>query len=158
MGINQLGYIILGALLATGGGALIEWVKILLDQKRKSGALKSRLFVAIDKSVREISSLLDSYDQGEPPLIHGAYIEKLKGISVLYDQTLQDLYLLDRAMRNRVMEFFDKQNALVTETSELVSTSETSKEAGEIQAEHDRKISAFRSLKSEGERLLENLQ
>ncbi len=155
---NSLTWLIGGALLATLGGVITEWVKIHLDERRKKNAVKARLFVLVDKSVKSVKSLVETYEQSSPHLIHGTHIDKLKGIIVLYDHLSEDLYLLDQSFRDKIMEFFDRQNSLVSEVNELVSGSGASKEAKELQAEHDRKISTFRSLKSDGENILGELQ
>lgn len=152
--------LVIGAVLATGGGVVTEWIKIHLDERRKKNALKARLFVLIDKSVKSIKSLVETYEDSDPHLIHGAYLDKLKATATLYDHVSEDLYLADQDLRDGIMDFFDKQNSLVSEVNELVSASSgrASKEAKELQSEHDRKISTFRSLKTDGEKLLTELR
>lgn len=154
---QSLIWLLIGALMATLGGVFTEWIKIHLDEHRKTNSVKARLFVLIDKSVKSIKSIVETYEQSDPHLIHGVYIDKLKAVITLYDHISEDLYLLDQSLRDKIMEFFDKQNSLVSEVNELVSASGVSKEAKELQAEHDRKISTFRSLKSDGEQLMKEL-
>ncbi len=159
MNLNDLLLILFGALMATAGGVLTELLKIRFEEGRRSDTLKAQLSVAIDKSVKTISALVESYEESKPPLIHGSHVEKLRGTILMYEQPSRDIYLLEKSLRDDIMDFFDRQNSLVSEVGELVSAAEgNGKKEKEIQVEHDRKIAAFRSLKSDGERIFERLQ
>jgi hypothetical protein len=143
--------LIVGGILAMIGGVITEYLKFNLEDKRKIRALRTLILDEINSVLANIDTILEIYrTRSEIMVIH---IEKFKELWQSYEGIRGELFLVkDEDLRKEIIKFYSSLKTLVKESEDLLGKiPQTEQEKNEFKSDQDRRIGAFRDLKSTGE-------
>ena len=143
--------LIVGGILAMIGGVITEYLKFHLEDKRKIRALRTLILDEVNSVLVNIDTILEIHrTRSEIMVIH---IEKFKELWQSYEGIRGELFLVkDEDLRKEITKFYSSLKTLVKESEDLLGKiPQTEQEKNEFKSDQDRKIGAFRDLKSTGE-------
>lgn len=143
--------LIIGGLLATIGGVITELLKFRFEDNRRTRALDTLILDEINSVLDNINTILEIHrTRSEIMVIH---IEKFKELWQSYEGIRGELFLIkNEELRREIAKFYSNLKTLVKESEDLLGKIPTTdQEKNDFVRDQERKIAAFRDLKSMGE-------
>lgn len=143
--------LIIGGILATIGGVITELLKFRVEDDRRTRALRTLILDEINSVLDNIGTILEIHrTRSEIMIIH---IEKFKELWQSYEGIRGELFFIkDEELRKEITKFYSNLKTLVKESEDLLGKIPTTKqEKSDFTRDQERKIGAFRDLKSTGE-------
>ncbi|MDD5088387.1 MAG: hypothetical protein PHI18_06285 [bacterium] len=150
--------IIVGGMLATGGGVLTELVKLRMEDNRRKKVFCTLISDEVRNVVNNVGLILEIFNtRSEMMIVH---IERFRELWESHERLRGELYLIrDDSLRQEITTFYSTLKTTAKESQELlgkIPNTDTEKE--EHRRDQDRKIASLRELKSSGEGILRKLK
>ncbi len=143
--------LIVGGILAMIGGVITEYLKFRLEDKRRIRALRTLILDEVSSVLANIDTILEIHrTRAEIMVVH---VEKFKELWQSYEGIRGELFLIQgEELRKEITKFYSDLKTLVKESEDLLGKiPQTEQEKNESKNDQDRKVGAFRDLKSMGE-------
>ena len=154
----ELTLIVVGGVLATGGGVLTELVKIRMEDKRRKRVFCTLITDEVTNVVNNVGLILEIYNSRSEMMTQ--HIERFDEMRASYEKLRGDLYLIkEDSLRQDITRFYTNLKTTTNESKELIGKiPNTDAEKEEHRRDQERKITSLRDVKSSGESILQKLK